>query len=219
MKNGLKIIFEHYKSKEYWYLKYITWGIIIIVCLAITAQIFRKIGFYPAQLIFEFFDDWATILSAAVMLLLAGAAFWTIMDNRYARIVNRNERLLNEIIEWAVEIGKYIAETTTADYFGESELKIDKAARLEKSVKMYEIALLTSESVKNIANGFGDSLTSHVNSVVENIKELKKATIIYIDKINDTNITYSQMYLHWSSELGKSIKTLIEETTKIKIKV
>ena len=100
MKYGLKVFIQHYKSKEHWYIKYLIWGIVIIVSCAILVHVFKKLGCTPARNIFGFFDDWATILSASVMLLLAGAAVWAIMDNRYARKVDRKERLLNEIIEW-----------------------------------------------------------------------------------------------------------------------
>ena len=44
-------------------------------------------------------NNWAGI-SALTTMLLAIAAFWAIMDNRYGRLVDRKERLLNEIIEW-----------------------------------------------------------------------------------------------------------------------
>ncbi len=111
MKHGLKVFIEHYKSKEHWYIKYITWGIISIVCFAILMQLLKEASFFAntpfkgfALNIFNFFDDWATALGAAVTLMLAGAAFLAIMDNRHGRMIDRREHLLNEIIEWATDV-------------------------------------------------------------------------------------------------------------------
>jgi len=104
MKHGWKIFVTHYKSEEHWYIKSLIWGIIGIICFAILIHILKEIGIVPAQKIFDFFNEWATILYAGVTLLLIGVAVWTIMDNRYARRIDRKERLLNEIIEWAEDV-------------------------------------------------------------------------------------------------------------------
>jgi hypothetical protein len=108
MKHGWKVFIEHYKSKTHWYIKYITWTIIVIVLLAILVQILKEIGLIPAQKIFDFFSQWSLILSASATLLLASIAFWSILDIRYGRILDKKERRLNEIIEWATETGAYI---------------------------------------------------------------------------------------------------------------
>ena len=46
----------------------------------------------------------ATLLLALVTAILAGASFWTIRQNYKFREKDRKERLLNEIIEWAIDI-------------------------------------------------------------------------------------------------------------------
>ena len=48
--------------------------------------------------------EWALFISAGVTLLLAIAAFWAIWQNHLIQKRERKERLLNEIIEWAVDI-------------------------------------------------------------------------------------------------------------------
>jgi len=96
MKHGLKVLVEHYNSEEHWYIKYIAWSIIGIVCFAILVHILKEFGFIPAQKIFDFFDAWATILYASVTLLLAGVAVWSIMNNRYEgeRIYRRKRDII-----------------------------------------------------------------------------------------------------------------------------
>ncbi|MFH1925551.1 MAG: hypothetical protein ABIK32_03545 [Chloroflexota bacterium] len=106
MKYGLKVFIQHYKSKEHWYIKYLIWGIVIIVFSAILVHVFKELGCTPARKIFDFFDDWALVLSAAATFLLAFTAFWAIMDNRYGRKVDRKERLLNEIIKWSQDVAE-----------------------------------------------------------------------------------------------------------------
>ena len=48
-------------------------------------------------------DTWI-VISAGATFLLALAAFWAILDNRNTRRLERKERLLNAIIEWAEDI-------------------------------------------------------------------------------------------------------------------
>ncbi|MFC1932547.1 hypothetical protein ACFLXU_02810 [Chloroflexota bacterium] len=105
MKRFLKSLYEHWKA--YPYIRAITWCIAFVVCFAIAVQWLRSpsgVNNNAADQIFKFLDDWAVALGASVTLLLAVAAFWSIMDNRHGRIVDRTERRLNEIIEWAIDI-------------------------------------------------------------------------------------------------------------------
>jgi len=100
--NGSKII-QHAKI---WWIKYTLIAFAIFVILAIIVQI-TKDSDTPNRFAlgaFNFFNDWALVLSASVTFLLAVAAFFAILDNRNARILGKRERLLNEIIEWASDI-------------------------------------------------------------------------------------------------------------------
>jgi hypothetical protein len=54
----------------------------------------------------EWLKEWAVPLSAGATFLLALAAFWAIWQNYSLNKKERRERLLNEIIEWAIDIGR-----------------------------------------------------------------------------------------------------------------
>jgi hypothetical protein len=141
MKHGLKVLIEHYKSKEHWYVKYLIWSIVSIVCFAILIQIFKEVGFLPAQKIFDFLNQWAMVLSASATLLLAFTAFWAIMDNRHGRIVDRRERLLKEVIDWATDIlicGRDISRELFKEIAGGSTSK--RAAGIELEAKFNVIS-------------------------------------------------------------------------------
>ena len=92
-------------AREYRYVIAIGSIVFIAFCLAVVAQFFKETN-CVAKWAFYFFSEWAMALSAAVMLLLAAAAFWAIMDNRHGRRVDRKQRLQNAIINWAVDARK-----------------------------------------------------------------------------------------------------------------
>jgi len=75
-----------------WFLKYVSG-------LLIAGFIFWGFAILVKQ------DNWLGI-SALATLVLAVGAFWAIMDNRHARTVDRRERLLNEIVDWAMDLHK-----------------------------------------------------------------------------------------------------------------
>jgi hypothetical protein len=76
--------------------------IVVIFCACISA--FRETGF--AKSVLDFFKDWSVALSAAAAVILAFAAFLTIRHSNEREKRDRKERLLNEIIEWAVDVTK-----------------------------------------------------------------------------------------------------------------
>lgn len=122
MKKGWKILLEHYRSEEHWYIKYIVRGTVLVIFIAVLLQVFKENSFFAdtvfeslALIVFKFFNDWATVLSATVTLMLVMAAFWAIMDNRHGRIVDRRERLLNEFRDWIFEIQNISLEPITVD--------------------------------------------------------------------------------------------------------
>ena len=99
--NGAQISWAH--LKVIWWLKYLVLIIVIVVALAIWAQGARSTEDPNrfAEWLYNFLNDWAIALGAAVTFMLAVAAFLAILDNRHGRRVDRRERLLNEIIGWA----------------------------------------------------------------------------------------------------------------------
>lgn len=54
-------------------------------------------------------DNWLAV-SALATLILAIAAFWAIWQNYNFRRQEKKERLLNEIIEWAIDVTKGLGE-------------------------------------------------------------------------------------------------------------
>lgn len=65
---------------KYWHVILIS---VIILLLAFTVLVQNtKDTNDLAKWTFDFLDDWATVLSAAVTLMLAIAAFWAIAENR-----------------------------------------------------------------------------------------------------------------------------------------
>lgn len=111
--NAVKISLAHLKAV--WWLRFLLITFIIIVVFALWIQFSRAFVKPPdnfADWIYQFLDDWSVPLSASVMLLLATAAFFSILDNRHARAIDRMERLLNEIIEWATDVTKYTTGQT-----------------------------------------------------------------------------------------------------------
>jgi len=75
-----------------------------------------------------------TLLLACATLLLAGASFWTIRQNYKLRDKDRKERLLNEIIEWAVEIHTASLKTDLPKIDPSLELYIEEKAKGNQEV-------------------------------------------------------------------------------------
>ena len=205
MKHGFKVFLEHYKSKEHWYIKYIIWGIISVVCFAILIQILKEVGVPTAQKIFDFFTQWAMVLSATATLLLAGTAFWAIMDNRHSRIVERRERLLNEIIDWAIDIAK--TETQ-----GEFLLESRKSMLIDLLLK-YQAVDARSEYIKVIAAEFGEDFQAAVNKTAKKLEE----HLDILKKQIEGKITAEERDRHYRSLLEITL-TLTKKTAKIKTK-
>ncbi len=99
--------------KAYWYIRTAITFVIIILSLGILVQILKEIPclagtiwYTSATAIYDFFNDWSLVLSAGVTLMLAVAAIWAVMDNRYGRRLDRMQRLQDDVINWAFEVRK-----------------------------------------------------------------------------------------------------------------
>ncbi len=86
-----------------WFIKY-SWLLIIalVIILAVLVQNTKDI-FAISKWVFDFLNDWALILSAAIMLLLAIAAFRAISENRAERAEQARRLGLLRIRNWAEE--------------------------------------------------------------------------------------------------------------------
>lgn len=161
MKHGWKAFIEHYKSREHWYIKYITWGIIGIICFAILIQILKEVSFLPAQKIFDFLSQWALVLSAGAMFLLAGTAFWAIIDNRHSRIQDSRRRSLDEIRAWAQDAFQVLSPPG-------KYLLVDSATLRNMEVSLRSIAARSISAITD-ANEFGSKLKENVDKAATNL--------------------------------------------------
>jgi len=76
--------------------------IIVVLGFAICIQLNKETCRF-AGWVFDFLQQWVIVLSAAVTLLLALAAFWSISDTRHFRYVESITESLDEVRSWAVD--------------------------------------------------------------------------------------------------------------------
>ncbi len=201
MKHGWKRLIAHYKSEEHWYIKYLTWGIVGIVCFAILIHILKEVDIVPAQNIFDFFNEWATILYAGVTLLLVGVAVWTITDNRYSRMLEKRERLLNEIIQWAENVAESAVTRQT--------LKPDE---LWKTKLKYKYSKAKSKYVTEIVSSSFKELSPFVENVNSKLEEAIDAATQFIERRQQAG----DKLVNYEIELTESVEELLTEAAKIK---
>jgi len=80
----------------------VSMGVVIILGFAVWVQLSKETNWF-ANWLFTFLKEWATVLSAAVTLLLAFAALWVISDTRHFRDMDSKIRSLNDICSWALD--------------------------------------------------------------------------------------------------------------------
>lgn len=159
---GTRVFIDHWKST--WWIKLLTVFFVFIIIIALCVQFTRTpiIPATPANWLYSFLDDWSIVLSASAMGLLAIAAFLAILDNRHTRNLDRQERLLNEIIDWALEIqtSSLKPKITNAEYsiFPESSV-----------LSTYGISFPKNEYIRSIASTtFEERLKPGVEIVIKN---------------------------------------------------
>ncbi len=111
--------------------------------------------------------NWVGI-SALTTMLLAIAAFWTIWDRREQEKRDRKERLLNEIIEWAINCRPISTFIKYANIKNEWEYNIMTAS---DSLDKYRSLENRGEYISKIAGKLGEDLGNAVEKVLTNIKE------------------------------------------------
>lgn len=101
-----------------WFLKH--WKVVIpisIVIIIITIWISLTSEHWRSALILKYFDSWSIALSAAMMFLLALAAFWAIVENRRIRVEEKEReskrRRLEEVQRWIYEVVRIKTESTS----------------------------------------------------------------------------------------------------------
>ena len=180
MKRGWRIILDHLKSKDYWYIRYLVCFLVIGIILVIVVHVLKEYNIQFAVKIFEFFDEWSLVLSASATLLLALIAFWAIIDNRWSLKLNKRESLLNEIVEWATNvtncsIGVNSSYLLKAEEGGRVEQLLTYAQLTEWGVRLQKL-LTIGEYASSAAGVFSDDLK-------ESVKELNKDLLKFVESI------------------------------------
>jgi len=156
-------------------------------------------------------NNWLAI-SAGVTLLLALAAFWAIWQNYSLHKKARKERLLNEIIEWAIDLGKCSFEhefQPVTDISAEYFLRVSRVNTLAR----LNTVRARKEYVTNIAAVFKQEKA--LQSAVKEVKQKLENTITVIGK-HIENKPVPETISDAETKLYKSIEVLIEEATKLK---
>jgi hypothetical protein len=197
--NAAQISWAHLKAN--WWLKYIVLTIVIVVALAVWAQGARSTEDPNlfAKWIYDFLNDWAITIGAAVTLLLAIAAFLAILDNRRGRRLDRRERLLNEIIDWAENSLAIINKYPTV-YFEKLEDLLVSANVLK--AKRHDIIIKT--------NSFNQNLKTLVNNAIKELTDFVERA----DK-HATQMGRKQR-ISVPNNLETTLVNVIEEAAKIK---
>jgi len=188
-------------AREYRYV--IAIGIIFFIafCLAVVAQFFKATN-CVAKWAFTFFSEWAMVLSAAVMLLLAAAAFWAIMDYRHGRRVDRKQRLQNAIVNWAVDVRKALF----VPWFNR-----DQVIKVNMREKLEAIAAISSIVKANASELSGDgNLVRKVGNAATHLKQ-------FIDNLQYTEPeNFSTLETPWKN-LKQEFLNVIESASSIGI--
>jgi hypothetical protein len=215
------------------HLHWIIAGVVIFaVVLSILIQIFSKeicpeyMPWYQCVTyqIFEYLNEWALVLSASATFILAGAAFLTIHNSnerekrrREEELTreerDRKERLLNEIIEWVIDISK-----GDFDRDMDSLITTIEAARQEAQVNLDEYKQFSAQIIgKNnyivkIASDIDSDLTDSVKQLDKLLRKRFEMTIPYLRQ-RDTTVFLPiknklQIYELTNDIIEKAVKLL-----------
>jgi hypothetical protein len=178
-------------------------------------------------------DNWLAI-SAGATFLLALAAFWAIWQNYSLRKKERKERLLNEIIEWAIDVARCGLEKELPDLASITNMNEGKL-HLAMSTNMLALSFQSmrgrNQYIHAIASAFGQDLLKAVDTLTKDLEEHIKLldTLRYIATVKFTSVTNENMaeYMLEVNESSIQIAShklkldeltvkIIEEATKIK---
>ena len=190
--------------RKYWRIVLIV--VIILLSFAIPVYWFMKpspeLGENPnvADYIFDFLDKWASAGGPVFTLLLALAAFWAIWQTRGIQKSEKRERLLNEILEWAVEAAESAISRQTRI-----------PSELWKAKLKYKHSQAKSKYIAEVAYSSFDSLSPFITNVAVKLeKAVEVSTQVIEHKANGKALVNSER------ELTESVEKLITELAKIK---
>ena len=150
-------------------------------------------------------------LGAGTNFLLALAAFWTIWQNYSLRKSEKRERLLNETIDWVLDVAKpkYALSLMSLDYTFSEE---DQTNIIQLSQASYtHLLIVRGKYIGKIALIFTQDLSTAVEYVRSNLEEHSKLIDDWIKDKNTAEVIGEHDYA-----LDQSADKVIEEATKIK---
>ena len=179
-------------------------------------------------------------ISAGATLVLAIAAFLAIWQNRNLQRKERRERLLNEIIEWGLEVSRVTSTSAFTRYAEVEDIHKQRLIVVSDLLGKFTSLETRGKYIKLIALKLENSLGNVVEEVIINIKErnkllaesmgirsgppldeLLKITEILnvngevLDGLSDEGKKILDLGRNFKT-LGESVYRLIEEATKIK---
>ena len=172
----------------------------------------------------------ATGIMAFGTIILAGASFWTIRQNYNFRNEDRKERLLNEIIEWAINVAKCGIEPNTPDL--SEDFNATKAwpflGSQEKKLDILQLLRAQSKYIIGVAQGIDSSLQKAAYDTTEGLRAQLKAIYEYKNHVEqykakkvslDVNLLRSKATEASENniKLYSFAVKLLEEAAKLKI--
>lgn len=177
---------------------------------------------YNGVMIAEWIKEWAIPLSAGITLLLALAAFWAIWQNYQFHKRERNERLLNEIIEWVTELPKFLItmkfEFIQAD--NEEKLRLYLFARFAQDLNNLNAFIGRYVYILNISSSFDSKLQLAVQKLIEDILSYRDFFNKWFKILENNSFDPKREDFDKAVEVENTINTsaldVIQEATKIK---
>ena len=176
-------------------------------------------------------------ISAGATFLLALAAFWAIWQNRSLQKRERRERLLNEIIEWAIDVArcgleKDLPDTSRISDMNEAKLHLAYSSNI--LAKTFQSLRgrnqYTSQIVLTFSSGLKKAAKALINDIEEHIKLLNILlsiiTIKFVSITKDNLEEYMSQISMAVTQIGEhklrleeSASEVIKEAVKIKTKI
>lgn len=188
----------------------VTIGLVIILGFAIWVQSSKETNWF-AKWVFDLLTQWAIVLSAAVTLMLAMAAFLNISDARHFRYVESITKSLDETRSWALDAKRALFLPWW-----------DRQLALEGNLREKLEYIAASVFVKSDAERLVGSLTKDEATAVgyELARRVNDAAIHLDQFINSLKQTavgdFGSLEIPWEN-LNKDFDAVIEAASHIKI--
>lgn len=189
----------------------LTIGIVIIIGFAIWVQFSKETNCF-AKWVFDFLTQWAIVLSAAVTLMLALAAFWNISDIRHFRYVESITKSLDEIRSWALDAKRALfLPSWDHQWASQYNLRENLEHIATRSVFVKSDAeRLVNSLTKNEATAVGCELARRVNDAATHLDQ-------FINNLRQTAVgDFGNLRIPWGN-LDKDFDAVIKSASHIKI--